>query len=74
MKIQVTSYVYESMRKLHDIYTPEIGGVYIVESDGTIRDKYSHIEHDGEKWVWVPHEDSLFKVQPLSIEFKILDA
>ena len=73
MLIQVTSYVYESMRKLHPIYTPEIGGVYKVESDGMIREKYSRIEHDGEKWIWIPQEDSMFKIHPICVEFKIFE-
>lgn len=72
MKIQVTSYVYESMRKLHTLYTPEIGGVYTVYEDGNVHDKLAYIEHDGEKWVWIPRENSNFRVHPICIEFKII--
>lgn len=73
MKIQVTSYVYESMKRIHPVYIPEIDGVYTVEKDGSIPEKHSHIEHDGEKWIWIPHEDSMFKIHPICVEFKIFE-
>lgn len=73
MKIQVESFVYESMRKLDTVCLPDIYGMYTVSDDGSIREKFAHIEHNGDEWVWVPHEMGQFKVHPLKIKFKIFN-
>lgn len=72
MKIQVESFEYESMRKLDTLCLPEIGWMYTVSDDGSVREKFARIEYDGEQWFWIPHEMSTtFKVQPIRMKIKI---
>lgn len=66
------SYIYDSMRKLPIECTPEIDAIYTIDPNGSVREKFAHIEHDGESWIWIPHEMNNFKVPPITLQLRVL--